>query len=348
MARSYAKVYGSIWRDPDWRQLDTPAQRLYLLLLSQPEISNCGVIPYVPIRWARMASDTTLDHVLDVAHELERRRFITVDEETSEVLIRSFVKHDKVAEQPKLVPAARRQFDEIESQIIRTVLSDQYPDLFTLRANETPAHKATDSQPEAYGEGYREAYARARGRHLVDGKRQPSSRGSGEAYTATPDDDPLETALQGIPLKGTALTEARALLESEPDRLAACVAAALHADKPAGYLAELIRNGSWPETPDPRSAADRQADLARTTVHYDHACPHCGVELKTAAKLAEHFAHLHAEIDAAPPPPDLLEHLKAAANSSPPEPDQDDDPGPPVGPSATTPAGSTASPEDSR
>lgn len=156
MARTYAKLKGSIWREDDWRALPASHQRLYMLLFSQPDISNCGVLPYLPSKWARMASDTTLDDVQMIIGDLQRDRFICVDDDTCELLIRTYVKHDQVAEQPKIRAAAVRQFDGIHSIRVRTALADEYPDVFQLRPHET-AHPEPYGEP--YAEGYEEGYA---------------------------------------------------------------------------------------------------------------------------------------------------------------------------------------------
>lgn len=65
------------------------------------------------------------------------------------------------------------------------------------------------------------------------------------------DDEQLNQALNGIHLTGPARTAALELQTTDPKRLQACVTASLTATKPAAYLAELIRNGSHPQTPNP-------------------------------------------------------------------------------------------------
>ncbi len=94
MARKHALVLASIWTDPDWVTLTAAAQRTYMLLLSQPKLSLAGLLDYVPSRWARMAADTSLASVEAAIDELEASRFVLVDHDTDELLIRTFVKHD--------------------------------------------------------------------------------------------------------------------------------------------------------------------------------------------------------------------------------------------------------------
>jgi len=131
MARTAALIKASIWDvGSDFRKLSSNAQRLYMLLLSQPQITNCGVLPYTPERWARMAGDDTLDQVTAAADELAAARYVLVDHGTRELLIRTFIKHDRILEQPNLVKAAQREFQQIESDTLRDAITATYPDVF--------------------------------------------------------------------------------------------------------------------------------------------------------------------------------------------------------------------------
>jgi hypothetical protein len=130
VARTHSRIYTSIWTDDDFRRLPKEAQRAYFMLVSQPAINNCGVLPYVPRKWAKLAADENEHALGDALADLADRRFIVLDEDTDELLIRTFIKHDRIREQPNLKTSATRQFTEIESRSIRWVLLDEYPDLF--------------------------------------------------------------------------------------------------------------------------------------------------------------------------------------------------------------------------
>lgn len=43
-----------------------------------------------------------------------------------------------------------------------------------------------------------------------------------------------------------------------------------------------------PKSPTSKNGRGDGGDLSKITVHYEHVCPECGVELKTAGRLAEH------------------------------------------------------------
>lgn len=292
MARSYAKVKGSIWRDQDWCQLPTEEQRLYLLLVSQPDITNCGVIPYLPTRWARLASDTTVDDVERIAGSLQARRFIVVDDDTCEVLVRTFVKHDQVLEQPKIKAAAARQYDGIQSARIRTALAEEYPDVFRLAPGEErhpePYGKGTGNPNGSLSEGYP---SRARGiRQPATLQPQPASSNQQPADPANPSppaDDDLEQTLgaNGLGWKPWQITRAR----EHPDL---AIAWAQHAltdptiDNPGGY--------AW-----------ANYEAGKLAPALAHPCPTCGSTFKSPERLAEHIDHVHTEHERTELPPEV-------------------------------------------
>lgn len=131
MARTHGRIKAEVWRpESDYRLLAMDTQWAYTMLISQPQINNCGVVPYVPTRWLKYACDLTLARLKKSLRELERERFIVFDESAGEVLVRTFIKHDKIEAQPFLVKSAKAQFEQLESVQIRVVLAEEYPDLF--------------------------------------------------------------------------------------------------------------------------------------------------------------------------------------------------------------------------
>lgn len=149
MARLYARILRTVWAaDSDFRRLGGDAQRMYLLLISQPQISWCGVLPYTPDRWALYAADDTRGGVDAALAELVRERYIVIDRETDEVLVRTYIRHDEVERSPNLRKAACRQFHEVQSTHIRMVLYGSYPHLF--QGSEEPL---PEGLPEPLPEG---------------------------------------------------------------------------------------------------------------------------------------------------------------------------------------------------
>jgi hypothetical protein len=108
MARTYGRIKTSIWDDDDFRQLSEAAQRLYLLLISQPDLSMCGGLTYAPRRWASFSDESGVADIGRAFQELEQGRFILFDPDTEEVVVRTFLRHnDFLSNRNTLLGAAR-------------------------------------------------------------------------------------------------------------------------------------------------------------------------------------------------------------------------------------------------
>jgi hypothetical protein len=107
--RHEARIRVTIWQDPEFVALGAGAQRLYLLLLSQPDLSWCGLLPLLPGRWAAMSAETKPADVLVALEELAVARFVLVDEETQEVFVRTLMRNDGVWKNPRVWGVAVRE-----------------------------------------------------------------------------------------------------------------------------------------------------------------------------------------------------------------------------------------------
>lgn len=123
MARDHARVKVSIWNDPDFRALSSADQHGYLALFSQAALSYCGVIDYIPGRLAQLASDLTPTKVKAAVRGLERAKFIVVDRETAELLVRSYVRHDGVLERVNMGKAVGAAVERVTSNTIRDAIA---------------------------------------------------------------------------------------------------------------------------------------------------------------------------------------------------------------------------------
>lgn len=94
MARTRASINVTVWADADWRALPFAAKYLYWLILAQSKINLAGCIDLMIPRWADMSPDTDEDDVRAILALLESRRFVAIDWDTSELVVRTFVKHD--------------------------------------------------------------------------------------------------------------------------------------------------------------------------------------------------------------------------------------------------------------
>jgi hypothetical protein len=126
-ARPFTKLYKSIWRDEEFTRLDGSAQRLYLLLISQPNVTLAGVLPLQPAKWARLAADATPETVLADVAALDESCFTVTDDHTEELLVRTYMR-TAVLENKRpwtTQKGVMRHCLQVESPLIRATLADQ-------------------------------------------------------------------------------------------------------------------------------------------------------------------------------------------------------------------------------
>lgn len=119
MARSHGRILSSIWMDADFLACSARAQRLYLFLLSQPDLSHAGLLPLRERRWASKVTDLDATNIAEDLCELRDARFILFDRDTEELLIRTFVRNDGIYKQPKVMIRLREDASEMESPELR-------------------------------------------------------------------------------------------------------------------------------------------------------------------------------------------------------------------------------------
>lgn len=136
MARDFAAVNLAIWQDVDFRGLPREAQHLYLVLWSDPGLNYCGVTDWRPGRIASRAAGWTAGEVQEAADCLEARRFLVIDPETEEVLIKSWIRFDGLIGHHIMAVSMAKAFATVSSNDIRGVivhelgrLKDKEPDL---------------------------------------------------------------------------------------------------------------------------------------------------------------------------------------------------------------------------
>jgi hypothetical protein len=121
MARTHGRIYSRIW-EGDFRALTRGAQWMYEFLLSQADLNQAGLIGLRLRRWAGMAADVTPDELIRDLEELEAARWVVVDWDEEEVLIRTFLRNDLVYKQPNVMLAAGNDAREIASPKLRAAL----------------------------------------------------------------------------------------------------------------------------------------------------------------------------------------------------------------------------------
>lgn len=152
MASAYVKLLRSIWADPDFIALPGGAQRTYLLLISQPNITRTGVMPYTPGRWASLAANTKPVDIRADIETLAAATFVVLDETTDEICVRSYARIDEGWRSPNGRKGLLRSLERVISPLVRdAVLADLEAHRITLDegAYEAPDEGATQAPAAA-------------------------------------------------------------------------------------------------------------------------------------------------------------------------------------------------------
>ena len=147
MARKFAYLAVTIWEDPDFIALDESTQRMYLFLLSQRDLSQAGLLPLRVRRWARSIPDGTDAVVRERLDRLVSARFVVVDHETEELLIRTFVRNDGVYRQPKVMVRMREDALQISSALLRAALLAELDRIPLDELSADPGGRNRDTRP---------------------------------------------------------------------------------------------------------------------------------------------------------------------------------------------------------
>lgn len=142
MAREVANVQVSLWGNLEWKGLGVIEQWLYLHLMSHPTLSYAGVATWLPKRFAASSAGLTIDQAESAASRLQDARFVFVDDETDEILIRSYLRHDGLLKQPKLSVSMVNAFSAIASLKVQRIVVHELQKL----AKEFPHWKAFESE----------------------------------------------------------------------------------------------------------------------------------------------------------------------------------------------------------
>lgn len=126
MAREFGKLYMKMWaRGSDFTRLTASAQRLYMFLISQPDLNRAGVITVAQTRWLKGASDLTPAELESDLRQLHRHRFVVVDEECQELLVRSYIKWDEGWKSPNIMISVKQTCEQIMSDTIRACIREE-------------------------------------------------------------------------------------------------------------------------------------------------------------------------------------------------------------------------------
>jgi hypothetical protein len=211
MARGHGRILTSIWEDADFLALEEGDQRFYLFLISQPNLNHAGLLDLTLRRWARKAAGLTVAGLEQRIESLEQARFIVVDNDTEELLIRTFVRNDGVWRMPKVMGAMVSGALEITSRKLQQAMLAEMDRIPLEELSDAPAKLRNGSE----GPSIREQVAT----HIETLRRAfgtptPDPHGSGYATpsrtpSGTPSDTPDEGGREGS-TRGRAATHVRA------------------------------------------------------------------------------------------------------------------------------------------
>jgi hypothetical protein len=195
MARGHGRILTSIWEDADFLALDEREQRLYLFLISQPNLNHAGLLDLTLRRWARKARGLTVAELEKRIGRLEESCFVVVDDDTEELLIRSFVRNDGVWRMPKVMGAMVSGALEISSRKLQQALLAEMDRIPLEELSADPAKLRNGSEGPSIRRQvteHIETLRRAFGTLNPD----PSRRGSGTP-SGTPSDTPQQPPAEG-------------------------------------------------------------------------------------------------------------------------------------------------------
>lgn len=187
MSRDHAALQHRIWRDKDFTSQDPDAVLLYLFLLSQDDLSYAGALHLRPRQWARSLPTLGVERIRAAVDTLAENRFVLVDEDTEELLIRTFVRNDELWKMPRMLELAIKQAARIESDRLREAFGVELLRIAPL------LKRATDKQREHLAE--------------VLGAAKEFTGGVASTLLATPDpalDPPPAATPESTPAEGMA------------------------------------------------------------------------------------------------------------------------------------------------
>jgi hypothetical protein len=125
MARGHSRILTSIWRDAEFIALTQEEQRLYLFLVSQPQLTNAGLLPMTFARWANAARGAVEGDLRCGVDSLEARGFVVPDHAEDELYVCGYFRHAGVGNQPRVVAGAYDAITRSPSFLLRAVASSE-------------------------------------------------------------------------------------------------------------------------------------------------------------------------------------------------------------------------------
>ncbi|MET9339231.1 hypothetical protein [Nonomuraea sp. NPDC003804] len=217
MARDEARIFAAIWQDDHFLSLSPTQQRLYLFLLSQPDLSYCGVIALRERRWSKKARGLTVEQICEDLEALAldpsgnpsanpsgnplSGPLLVVDEDAEEVFVRSLIRLDGIWKQPNLLKAAREAARLVQSRRIRAAL--------VTELRRIPVQKSESQHVKKVMGEFIEEFDEADGNPFEESPRLPENPSPNPSRNPSPDPSqgkggsnggkPQDSPIPGIP-----------------------------------------------------------------------------------------------------------------------------------------------------
>lgn len=133
MARKYGRLHIAVWSDEDYQALDPYHQGIFTGLIAYPDVTWCGVIDYMPKRLIKISDHLNPDLLDKAVRFLADSYFLVIDDETEEILIRTFIRWDGVMHQKNVGKAMVNAIKKVKSPTIKDRI---YTELILLRRSE--------------------------------------------------------------------------------------------------------------------------------------------------------------------------------------------------------------------
>lgn len=157
MARNFAKIQTAIWTDDDFLDLTLTEQWLYLHIVTHDDLTFAGSMDWRPKKVVPMAHGLTLGEVADAAEVLRAKRYFIIDDDTEEVLVRTYVRNDELLRQPNMGIPVGKAYRSMSSRVLRGVFIHELQRLHAKNPDwKSWAHLTEELQKKAIDpwEGY--------------------------------------------------------------------------------------------------------------------------------------------------------------------------------------------------
>lgn len=199
MPREYGKAWFSMFTDEHFTAQPNIDKFLYMTLLGQPSLNYAGVTPINLKRWRKAIREgdrlpTDLETKAALIR-LERNDYVFTDDDTGEVLVRSFMRRDEVGKQPNVLVSGLRAAAQLESPKLAAVLRAELARLAlpTVNGESQKAAQLRKELPRLFDEAvaHLESLSEGLSKPFADPFAEDFPEGFGEGFPRPGETEPL-------------------------------------------------------------------------------------------------------------------------------------------------------------